>query len=102
MKWPEKAESVYRSMKNPHSSTNIGHLLDGMVYLVARHFKISMVEAARMEPDEFGKSFAWATAASRFEAEEMESATGDVKQKSRIGKTDTGRPFPGSEPWSGE
>lgn len=75
------------------------HMLDGMVYLVARHFKISMAEARAMSEDDFRISFVWATAAQRVEAEEMQKSTGDMKQSQRVGKTDAGQPFPGSERW---
>jgi len=86
-------------MKNPHSSNSVEHLIDGMVYLVARHFKISMSEARSMSKEDFATSFAWATAAQRYEADEMKKATGDMKQGQRVAGTDTGRPFPGSEGW---
>jgi len=86
-------------MKNTRASTNIEHVIDGMIYFVARHFKISMAEARSMSEDDFSTSFAWATAASRLEAEEMEKATGEMKQGQRVGKTETGKPFPGSERW---
>ena len=99
MKWPERAEAIYNSMKNPRNSNNIEHIIDGMVYFVARHFKISMAEARQMSEKDFADSFAWATAAARYEGEEMEKATGEMKQGQRVGKTDTGKPFPGSEVW---
>ena len=75
------------------------HAIDGMVYLVARHFKISMADARGMSQEDFAMSFAWASAAQRVEAEEMEKSTGEMKQGHPVGKTDAGRPFPGSEPW---
>jgi len=83
-------------MKNPRDNVSAEHIIDGMVYLVARHFKISMAEARSMSEDDFSTSFAWASAAQRMEAEEMEKTTGEMKQKQRVGKTDTGQPFPGS------
>ena len=86
-------------MKNPHSSNSVEHIIDGMTYLVARHFKISMAEARSMSEKDFATSFAWATAAQRYEADEMKKATGDMKQGQRVAGTDTGRPFPGSEQW---
>ena len=86
-------------MKNPHSSNSVEHLIDGMTYLVARHFKISMAEVRLMSEEDFVDSFAWGSAAQRYEAEEMEKSTGDMKQGQRVAGTDTGRPFPGSEGW---
>ena len=86
-------------MRNPHSTYSVEHIIDGMTYFVARHFKISMTEARSMDEKDFGDSFAWATAAQRYESEEMKKTTGDMKQGQRVAGTDTGRPFPGSEGW---
>tara|TARA_R110000751_G_scaffold238771_2_gene339537 strand:+ start:1653 stop:1913 length:261 start_codon:yes stop_codon:yes gene_type:complete len=86
-------------MKNPHSSNSVEHLIDGMTYLVARHFKISMAEVRLMSEKDFVDSFAWGSAAQRYEAEEMDKSTGDMKQGQRVAGTDAGRPFPGSKGW---
>ena len=86
-------------MKNPHSSNSVEHIIDGMTYLVARHFKISMAEVRQMNEEDFTTSFAWATAAQRYEADEAKKTTGDMKQGQRVAGTDAVRPFPGSEGW---
>ena len=52
MIWPERAESLYRSMKN-ETVDDAGQMLDGMVYTVAKHFNISMAEARRMSEEDF-------------------------------------------------
>ena len=98
MIWPEKAESLYRSMKNEQIHTT-EQMLDGMIYAVATHFKISMAEARRMSEEDFATSFVWATAVSRVQSDEMDEATGDMKSGQRVDKTGTGQPFPGSEGW---
>lgn len=98
MRWPERAESLYHSMKNKKMD-NAGLMLDGMVYTVAKHFNISMAEARRMSEEDFATSFAWATAVSRINADEMEKATGEMNKGQRVEKTGAGQPFPGSEGW---
>lgn len=98
MKWPERAESLYRSMKN-ETMDSAGQMLDAMVYAVAKHFSISMAEARRMSEEDFATSFAWATAVTRMNADEMDKATGEMNKGQRVDKTGTGQPFPGSEGW---
>ena len=98
MRWPERADSLYHSMKK-QTVDDVSIVLDGMVYMVARHFKISMVEARRMSEEDFVTSFAWATAMSKIEADEMEKSTGEMKKGQRVDKTGAGQPFPGSEGW---
>tara|TARA_R110002020_G_scaffold67434_2_gene177062 strand:+ start:2798 stop:3055 length:258 start_codon:yes stop_codon:yes gene_type:complete len=85
-------------MKN-QTMDDVSIVLDGMVYLVARHFKISMAEARRMDEEDFVTSFAWATAMSKIEADELDKTTGGMKEGQRVDKTGAGRPFPGSEGW---
>lgn len=98
MIWPERAESLYRSMKS-EKVDSAEQMLDAMIYAVASHFKISMAEARRMSEEDFATSFAWATAVTRIKSDEIDKATGDMKGGTRVEKTGAGQPFPGSEGW---
>ncbi len=97
MTWPERAEQLYQDMKR--EKTTIESMVDGMVYYVARHYKISITEVLAMAPDVFEQSFVWATASDRRQADEMEKVTNQSKSTTSIGSTERGTPFPGSEGW---
>jgi hypothetical protein len=98
MTWPEKAEQLYGKMKN-NTEVSTELLLDGMVYYVARHYKVSISEVLAMSPETFEQSFVWATASDRLQSDEMEKATNQSKTKTSIGSTERGTPFPGSDGW---
>ena len=97
MKWPERAERLYADMKRGVS--DVENLVDGMVYYVARHYKISIAEVLTMTPEVFGQSYVWVIASDRVQADEMDKATNQSKSKTSIGSTERGTPFPGSQGW---
>ena len=64
---------------------------------MANHYRISMGQVWRMNEKEFTESLAFATAADRIKAEEMEKMNKDSKGKMRVAGTDAGQPMPFSE-----
>ena len=97
MTWPSRAEQLYAQMKS--ENIQIENMIDGMVYYVARHFKISIPDVLAMTSEEFEQSFVWATASDRIQADEMAKVTNQSKSTTSIGSTERGTPFPGSQGW---
>ena len=74
---------------------DIGMALDGGVYFVAKHYRISITEVQQMTPEVFEQSFVWGMAQMQIEQEEMDKSTKDIKSESNIASgKGPGQPFP--------
>jgi len=70
-------------------------MLDGAVYFVAKHYRMSIPEVQAMSIEDFEMSFVWASAQSQIEKDHMDEATTDMKSQSNIASgKGQGQPFP--------
>ena len=71
--------------------------MNSSAYFVAKHYGIRLGDVWDRSLHEFEESFAFASAAKKIEAEEIEKATNDSKGKMSVAGTDAGTPMPFSD-----
>ena len=85
---------VYDFMKQ-ESEPTLEMIIDSSIYFVATHYNMSIPQVMAMSPSEFEQSFAWAAAAKKMEADEMDKMNSDMKSGADIASTKRkGEPFP--------
>ena len=87
-------------MKTPNikpEELDVELFMNSAAYFVAKHYGLRLGDVWDMTSHEFTESFAYATAAERIKADEIEKATNDSKGKMRVAGTDAGQPMPFSE-----
>tara|TARA_R110001632_G_scaffold12717_8_gene44051 strand:- start:1911 stop:2174 length:264 start_codon:yes stop_codon:yes gene_type:complete len=83
---------------NEHADeVDIELMMNASAYYVAKHYNLSMGQVWKMNQQEFQESLAFASAADRLKAEEMEKMKKDSKGKMRVAGTDAAQPMPFSE-----
>ena len=73
--------------------------MNASAYYVAKHYGIKLSEVWSMSNHEFQESLAFATAADRLKAEEMEKMSQQSKGKMPVAGTSAAQPMPFSEGW---
>lgn len=71
--------------------------MNSSAYYVAKHYGIRIGDVWSMSLHEFEESLAFASAADKIKAEEIEAATKDSKGKVSVAGTDAGQPMPFSD-----
>jgi hypothetical protein len=71
--------------------------MNSYAYFVAKHYGIRLGDVWDMSIHEFEESLAFAAAAEKIKAEEMEKMTNDSKGKMSVAGTDAGTPMPFSD-----
>tara|TARA_R100000808_G_scaffold5264_1_gene16138 strand:- start:10150 stop:10407 length:258 start_codon:yes stop_codon:yes gene_type:complete len=85
-------------MRGKHQD-DVTLVVDAGVYMVMKHYSLSLRDIDSLSMDEFGQMFSWAVAAKKIEAEEMDKAVDGAKSGARVAGTDVGGPMPHSEGW---
>ena len=99
-RWGKRIEEVYSFMRTPtHKPDEMDFdiYMNSSAYFVAKHYGIRLGDVWSMSLHEFEESFAFAAAAEKIKAEEMEAATSDSKGKMRVAGTEAGQPMPFSD-----
>ena len=82
---------------NQQEQVDIEMIMNASAYFVAKHYGLSRGQVWAMDAKEFQESFAFASAAERLKAEEMEKMKKESKGKMRVAGTDAAQPMPFSE-----
>ena len=71
--------------------------MNSSAYFVAKHYGLRLGEVWSMSLHEFQESLAFASAAEKVKAEEIEKIGNETKGKHRVAGTDAGQPMPFSD-----